>query len=128
MIAFDNFRPEPGLPIYLQILRYIKRGLVSGRIQDGEELPSRRLLSALLGVNPNTVQKAYRLLEEEGLILSHAGARSCICLNEEKLAAIRRELLEAEAARALLGLREMGLSKGELLSLIERYYDQEENE
>ena len=50
-------------PIYLQILLYIKRGIIAGSIVDGAELPSRRVLSALLGVNPNTVQKAYKLLE-----------------------------------------------------------------
>ena len=51
-----------------QIIRYIKRGAVAGTIRDGDELPSRRVLSALLGINPNTVQKAFHLLEEEQLI------------------------------------------------------------
>ena len=60
MISFDEFAPAPGTPIYRQILRYIQRGAAAGRIQDGDELPSRRVLSALLGVNPNTVQKASR--------------------------------------------------------------------
>ena len=57
-------------------MRYVKRGVVSGAIVDGDELPSRRVVSALLGVNPNTVQKAYRALEDEGLIESHTGAKS----------------------------------------------------
>ena len=65
MISFECFPLEEGIPIYLQIIRHVKRGIVAGIVRDGDELPSRRVLSARLGVNPNTVQKAYRLLEEE---------------------------------------------------------------
>ena len=68
MISFEGFKTEDGTPVYQQILLYIKRGAVAGTIADGDDLPSRRMLSALLGINPNTVQKAFRLLEEEGLI------------------------------------------------------------
>lgn len=64
MISFETLRLEEDRPIYLQIIRHIQRGIVSGAIQDGDELPSRRVLSARLGVNPNTIQKAYRMLEE----------------------------------------------------------------
>jgi len=70
MISFEDFLMEDDSPIYLQIIRYIKRGIAAGNIRHQEELPSRRVLSAFLGVNPNTIQKAYRVLEEEGLIES----------------------------------------------------------
>ncbi|MFQ9411615.1 MAG: hypothetical protein ACLR1T_11925 [Evtepia gabavorous] len=46
-------------------------------------------MSALLGVNPNTVQKAYRLLEEEGLILSHTGAKSTVVADEAAQSRVR---------------------------------------
>ena len=62
MISFESFIMEDGMPIYLQIILFVKRGIIAGVIVDGDELPSRRVLSALLGVNPNTVQKAYRML------------------------------------------------------------------
>ena len=78
MISFQDFRQVDGTPIYLQIVRYIQQGLAAGTIQDGDELPSRRVVSALLAVNPNTVQKAFRLLEDEGLATSRAGAKSGI--------------------------------------------------
>ena len=81
MISFADFHPREGPPIYQQIILHIKRGAAAGTVVHGDELPSRRTLSALLGVNPNTVQKAYRLLEEEGLIQSHAGAKSCMVLS-----------------------------------------------
>ena len=125
MISFDGFKMEEGSPIYLQILRHIKRGVIAGHIEHGDELPSRRVLSALLGVNPNTVQKAYRMLEEEGLIQSHLGAKSLMVVDEERIAAIRAELVEADAKSAMLGLKQMGLSKEEVMALIEKYWEEE---
>ena len=52
MVSFDDFIMEPGVPIYAQIIRYVKGAVAAGTVADGEELPSRRVLSALLGVNP----------------------------------------------------------------------------
>ena len=123
MISFDKFIMEDGTPIYLQILLYIKRGIIAGTIADGDELPSRRVLSALLGVNPNTVQKAYRMLEEEGLIASHSGAKSYMVLPEETIQRVRAELLEGDARTIVSAMKQMGLSKAEALALLEKYWD-----
>lgn len=114
---------EAGIPIYLQIILFIKRGMVSGQIQPGDELPSRRVLSALLGVNPNTIQKAYRMLEEEGLVSSHAGAKSYVVLDEATLTKIRAELLENDARTLIDAMKQMGLSKREALALIENHWN-----
>lgn len=128
MVSFDDFIMEPGVPIYAQIIRYVKGAVAAGVVADGEELPSRRVLSALLGVNPNTIQKAYRLLEEEGLIRSHPGAKSYVSAPPERAAAIRGELLAAEARRAAEALRRMGLDRGTALELIGRLWDEGEEE
>lgn len=123
MISFEQFHLEDGIPIYLQILLYVKRGMVSGKIADGDPLPSRRSLSALLGVNPNTVQKAYHLLEEEGLILSQSGAKSLVSLDAEKLSRVRKELLESDIQTVIAALKQAGLTKQEALSLMEAHWD-----
>lgn len=123
MISFENFVMENGSPIYLQILLYIKRGIAAGVIKDNDELPSRRVLSALLGVNPNTVQKAYRMLEEEGFIQSHSGSKSYMVLDGEKIEATRRQLIEEEARSLLERFRMMGLEKEEVLALVEKYWE-----
>ena len=123
MISFDELIMEPGSPIYQQILLYIKRGIVSGTVSDGDELPSRRVLSSRLGVNPNTVQKAYRLLEEEGLITSRTGSGSCMVLSPERVKQVRQELLEADGRNAVRMLKSMGLSKQQAFALIEKYWD-----
>lgn len=123
MVSFDRFQAADGLPIYQQIILYIKRNMVAGVIRDGDELPSRRVLSALLAINPNTVQKTYRLLEEEGLIQSHSGSKSYVVLDSEKLSSIRGELVEADARSAVLTLRQMGISKEEAFALLSKYWD-----
>ena len=123
MLSFDSFKIEGSAPIYIQIILHIKRGIVAGTVADGDELPSRRVLSALLGVNPNTVQKAYRMLEDEGLIVSRAGAGSSVALTDEKCRLIRAELLEEDARTAAKALREMGITLDEAVSLITKFWE-----
>ena len=123
MITFDNFTPDADSPIYLQIVRHIKRGIASGTVINGDELPSRRVLSALLGVNPNTVQKAYAILEGERLIESHTGAKSYVRISSETVTEVRAGLLESDATAIVSALKQMGLSKKDALSLIEKYWD-----
>ena len=128
MVDFSTFVPEDGLPIYLQIIRHVKRAIAAGAVQAGDELPSRRVLSAQLGVNPNTVQKAYKLLEDEGIISSRSGAKSEIALSPELVEQIRRQLLEQEAGLLVRALRQAGLEKKSALALLERLWDESEEE
>ena len=109
-------------PIYQQIVRFVQRGVVAGTIGDGEELPSRRAISALLGVNPNTVQKAYRLLEEEGVLVSRAGARSCVRADEAQRARIRAALVREEVGALVTALLQMGVPAEEAVRELRRQY------
>lgn len=127
LLAFDSFRMEEGVPIYLQIMRFVERSIAAGTARDQEELPSRRTLSAMLGVNPNTVQKAYRLLEEE-LMESRSGAKSVLTLDERKVRDVRTKLLEGEIAVLVAALKETGSSKEEALELVARLWDREGGE
>jgi len=128
VVSFDLFAWDGDSPIYYQIVRFIKRGLAAGSIRDGEEMPSRRVLSARLGVNPNTIQKAYRILEEEGLICSHAGAKSFITASDEQVSAVKAQLVQADALRLVSGLRQSGLTKEEALALVDGLWDVGEEE
>ena len=126
LVTFEGLRLEEGMPIYLQIIRYLERGIAAGTVRDGDELPSRRVLSARLGVNPNTIQKAFRALEEAGVITSRAGAKSEVSLTPERAAAIRRRLLEEEAAALVSALRQMGLDREQAAALVLQLWDRQE--
>ena len=110
MISFESFVPDGNVPIYLQIVGYIKRGIVAGTIPDGAEMPSRRMLSALLGVNPNTVQKSYAMLEEEGLIHSRSGAKSCVAADDAAIRRLRGELLGQNLKTVIDAMKQMGMT------------------
>lgn len=122
MISFEHFILEDGSPIYAQIIRHIKRGITAGTIKNQDEMPSRRVLSALLGVNPNTVQKAYRLLEEEKIIESRSGAKSYVTVNSDQVEKIRSQLLESDTRTWIEAMKQMGLSREGALRLAEKIW------
>ena len=118
MISFDNFLITDGSPIYLQILLYIKRGIIAGIICDGDELPSRRVLSALLGVNPNTVQKAYKLLEDEGLIITRGTLGKFVTSDTDLISRVKKEM-QNETLRAWLAeMRAVGITSESIIEFI----------
>src|ERR1041385_5018420 len=70
------FRPNPssGVPLYLQLMEQVKHGIETGALRPGEQLPGIRPLAEELVINPNTVAKAYRELEHDGVIELRHGA------------------------------------------------------
>ncbi len=77
-IDLDN-----GKPIYLQIIDYLKMAILSGRYRDGDRIPPVRELAVLLRINPNTVAKAYKIMQEEGMLASRPGGGNFIVAPDE---------------------------------------------
>ena len=127
MLNFDRLVLDESGPIYLQILRYVKQGIAAGTIANGEELPSRRVVSALLGVNPNTVQKAYRMLEEEGLIQSHTGAKSCVVADDAARSRVHTQLLGQDARAMISAMKQMGVTREEALTLLDSLWKEDDD-
>lgn len=77
------FRPNPatGVPIYLQLMEQVKHSIETGALRPGEQLPGIRPLAEELVINPNTVAKAYRELEHEGVIELRHGAGAFVSQN-----------------------------------------------
>ena len=123
MVSFEQLVLNDRSPIYLQIVRFVQRGIISGAIQNQEELPSRRVLSSLLSVNPNTVQRAYKIMEDEELIESRTGAKSCISITEDRLIRIRKQLVTEEIRSAITIFKQMGLNRQETLDQINALWD-----
>jgi len=76
-------RPNPssGVPIYLQLMEQVKHSIETGALRPGEQLPGIRPLAEELVINPNTVAKAYRELEHEGVIELRHGAGAFVSGN-----------------------------------------------
>ncbi len=72
MITF-GIAEDDSLPLYRQIAGGIRRSVAEGGLSPGDRLPSGRELAIVLGVNLETAQRAYRLLAEEGVVVSHVG-------------------------------------------------------
>ena len=118
VVDFSELKLNEESPIYMQIVRYVKIKMVNRQVRDGDELPSRRVLSAVLEVNPNTIQKAYRLMEEEGILVSFAGSKSLLQFNESLVDKYRKELLAVEAEKYIAEVKKMGLTAEEAVALI----------
>ena len=71
--------PSSGVPIYLQLMEQVKHGIETGALRPGEQLPGIRPLAEELVINPNTVAKAYRELEHEGIVEGRQGVGTFVC-------------------------------------------------
>ena len=106
-------------PIYSQIADGFRSQITSGVLRADEKLPSVRELAVQLSINPNTIQRAYRLLEAEGWIATVPGKGCFVCGLRPYSDAEKQELLEAfdKAAAALL---QSGITRAELIARIEK--------
>lgn len=91
MLKIDS---SSAVPVYEQLKRQIKLGILSGRYPAEHRLHSIRELASKLTVNPNTIAKAYRQLETEGFLVSRAGAGFFVVHSTEKLKETRMEILK----------------------------------
>jgi GntR family transcriptional regulator len=108
-----------GIPVYLQIVNQVKYLVASSRLAAGEELPPIRVLAAQLLVNPNTVARAYRELEQAGVVEKRRTAGTYVSADPSPLA--RRERLKILAGRidALLAeARQMDVDTDAVVELL----------
>ena len=107
-----------GTPLYLQLVEHLKHSIETGAIRAGEQLPSVRRMAADLLINPNTVVRAYRDLERQGIVVLKHG--SGVFVRESVVA--RTELMnEAEPVMrsAVDRLESLDLSEDEIRRLME---------
>ena len=111
--------------IYEQIINQMKELIVSGVLREGEKLPSVRELSKILTVNPNTVQKSYAMLEEEGLIHSRSGAKSCVAADAAAIRRLRGELLGQNLKTVIDAMKQMGMTLADAQSALADHWEVE---
>lgn len=92
MLGFEQLQLDSRQPVYLQLTNHVKRQILLGNVQDGDSLPSRREIAMQTNVNPNTVQKACKLMEEEGYVVTDGNRLSTIRVTPEIFEKIQNEL------------------------------------
>jgi GntR family transcriptional regulator len=115
------FRPNPssGVPIYLQLIEQVKHAIETGALRPGEQLPGIRPLAEALVINPNTVAKAYRELEHEGVVELRHGAGAFVAAARPRKVTEKMRAAQAIVAEAIERLHARGVTDEEIRRLFE---------
>ena len=104
-----------GIPIYEQLVTQIKNLILNGALQDGEALPSMRLLATELRISVITTKRAYEELEREGFLCTVVGKGSFVAAkNPDLLREQQRRIVEDSLAKAVESAKNYGISLEEL--------------
>ncbi len=115
--SFENLKFTSDLPVFVQVINHIKRKIIAGELVTGQELPSRRKLAVQLSINPNTVQKIYKQLEDDGFIENSQGAKSVLCIDDAKINELKKEFVEDKMKKTLEILKQSGVSFQEVIAM-----------
>jgi GntR family transcriptional regulator len=109
-----------GVPLYQQIVDQVKRSVAAGTLQTGDRLPTVRELASDLVVNPNTVARAYQVLEQEHVVETRRGLGTFVGETGTRLERReRRRLVAAALDRALVESLHLNLSLDEVREILE---------
>ena len=111
-------------PVYLQVIRHFKEQIAKGVFEPGQEIPSRRELANKLKINPNTVQRAYKEMEEQQLIYTEGNMPSCITKDEEVLKSVRHELIHEAVEHFLISIKSINAPLPEVLQIVQQKYEE----
>ena len=117
MIQF-HLDPHSGVATYLQIVQQVKEALRLGTIDVGDQLPTVREVVADLAINPNTVAKAYRDLEREGLVVARQGRGTFIASTLAPASLRHHDQLREELERWIVSALAAGLDEESVRALI----------
>jgi DNA-binding transcriptional regulator YhcF (GntR family) len=125
MIMKVNFNKRD--PVYTQVVRYFKERMATGMLEPGEEIPSRRELANQMKINPNTAQRAYKEMEEQGLIYTESNQPSKITTNKKILSSVREELITEAVDVFVSSIRPINVPLDEIIELLTEKYKDESN-
>ena len=110
---------DPTRPIYHQIIETVKKRTVRGQYRAGAKLPSVREMAREMGVNPNTMARAYRELEREGFVTTHRGEGSFIAADPRRVDQERNRLAASARDRFVEEVRELALVPAQIHELLQ---------
>ena len=118
-----NLDFRSGVPSYVQIVEQVENYLATGELKPGDQRPTVRQLASELRVNFNTIARAYRMLDEAGLISTQQGRGTYLLDQPSKDAALKlkQETLDAQIKRFLRSLAKQGFGFEESQSTIQKF-------
>ncbi len=122
-----EIRLEGKAPIYEQLYNSIAQLISSEHLKPDEKLPAVREIAKQLGINPNTVQKAYAQLEQAGLIYSMPAKGSYVSPKDKAVTALRIESVK-RLEMSLYEAKKNGIKRGEVNDLADRIWSDDRNE
>lgn len=119
-IKIFHFKLEArsAVPVYKQVKQAVKRFILSGFLEKGDQLMSIREMASRHNIHPNTIIKAYSQLELEGFIVSRPGSGYFVQVEEEETREEKRLLIREAARDFVTKARQMGFGREEMLLLI----------
>lgn len=113
-----NLDYQSRVPIYEQIIKEIERYVALGLLKPEQQIPSIRELAGSLGINPNTVKKAYSILEQKGTIVTLSTKGTFISIKTDKIIenTINERILEIK--EKIKEIEKLGISKDEIIKRI----------
>ena len=129
-LTIDNSSDRP---VFQQLIDQVKRDVALGRLIKDDRLPTVRQLAQELAINPNTIAKAYRQLEQDGIIVTKAGAGAFVANLDSGLSkAVKKKLICDELERIVVDAFHMQIDKATLsdwfVKVVEKFNLAEEKE
>lgn len=118
-MQWDQIEFDSNEPIYIQIVELVRRSIAIGQLRPGDKLPSVREMSTNLGVNPNTMQRAYGELERLGMTYTKRGMGSFIGEMKEEANQMQENMGRQLAQKFLGDMKAIGLNKQEAITILE---------
>ncbi len=121
-IQIDN---SSNYPVYQQVIDQIKRDIALGRLRKNDQLLTVRQLAAELVINPNTIAKAYRQLEQEGVITTKKGSGTFIAQLDSQLSqSVRKKIIDQQIERLVVDAIHMQVDREKLSQWFSQSLDQ----
>ena len=123
MNVFSDLKLNSKTSVYLQIIQHVKRKILNKSIIAYTPLPSRRELASLLSINPNTVQKSYKLMEEEGILRTISNVKSVVYVDEQIMERLQQEMIQETVDDFIANCRECGLPIQKVVAILSTRWD-----
>lgn len=123
MNVFSDLKLNSKTSVYLQIIQHVKRKILNKSIIAYTPLPSRRELASLLSINPNTVQKSYKLMEEEGILRTISNVKSVVYVDEQIMERLQQEMIQETVDDFIVNCRECGLPFQKVVAILSTRWD-----